>query len=51
MARSMTRREALAAFALAGASSGRAFAQAVEEADPWPELKPFGPEAAVCPAS
>jgi sulfur-oxidizing protein SoxY len=39
MALNITRREALAGFAIGGALGGRAFAQAVEEPDPWPELK------------
>jgi sulfur-oxidizing protein SoxY len=39
MARNMTRRQALAGFALATALGRQALAQAVEEPDPWPELQ------------
>jgi sulfur-oxidizing protein SoxY len=39
MARTLTRRQTLAGLALGCAAGGRAFAQAVDEPDSWPELK------------
>src|SRR6202522_20671 len=39
MARTLTRRQTLAGLALGCATGGRAFAQAVDEPDSWPELK------------
>jgi sulfur-oxidizing protein SoxY len=39
MARMINRRQTLASLALVGATGKRAFAQAVEDPDPWPELQ------------